>query len=323
MQLDEFTETMNGWGRERIPFLFLIDFEMKKPRLFKCDDIDPKQIIYNFNGVSNVQRQQPPVRYFDLKIHPPDKEDFEKKFTTVMQHLEYGDSYLTNLTTKTEIELALDLDEIFFISAAKYKLRFKNEFLCFSPETFVQIKQGHIFSFPMKGTIDAAIPDARSKILADQKELAEHITIVDLIRNDLSEVASNVKVNRFRYIDELRTHGKNLFQVSSEIQGELNTNYHAHLGDIIVKLLPAGSVSGAPKPKTVEIIRRAEGEDRGYYTGVAGVFDGEQLDSGVMIRFIERQHGRLFYRSGGGITAQSMIEKEYQETIDKVYVPLD
>jgi para-aminobenzoate synthetase component I len=163
---------------------------------------------------------------------------------------------------------------------------------------------------------------AKEKILADKKELAEHVTIVDLIRNDLSQVASQVDVTRFRYVEEVRTGSKNLLQVSSEICGQLDAGYQNHLGDILLKLLPAGSVSGAPKPKTLEIIKDVEGEDRGFYTGVFGYFDGEKLDSGVMIRFIERRAGKYFYRSGGGITTQSVAESEYQEAIDKVYVPV-
>ncbi len=86
--------------------------------------------------------------------------------------------------------------------------------------------------------------------------------------------------------------------------------------------MPAGSVSGAPKPKTLEIIKAVEEEVRGYYTGVFGYFNGKDLDSGVMIRFIENREGKYFYRSGGGITTQSDVESEYQETIDKVYVPV-
>jgi para-aminobenzoate synthetase component 1 len=175
----------------------------------------------------------------------------------------------------------------------------------------------------MKGTIDAAIPGAEKMILDDVKELAEHVTIVDLIRNDLSQVATQVEVARFRYLDEIKTVDKKLLQVSSEITGILPGNYLSCLGEIFVKLLPAGSVTGAPKPKTLEIIRQAENEERGYYTGVFGYFDGERVDSGVMIRFIEEIDGKYFYRSGGGITTQSVVEKEYQEIIDKVYVPVD
>jgi para-aminobenzoate synthetase component 1 len=85
-------------------------------------------------------------------------------------------------------------------------------------------------------------------------------------------------------------------------------------------LLPAGSISGAPKKRTLEIIREAEGEPRGYYTGVFGIFDGQNLDSAVMIRFIEQSEKGLLYRSGGGITNLSQPEAEYQEMLDKVYL---
>jgi para-aminobenzoate synthetase component 1 len=153
--------------------------------------------------------------------------------------------------------------------------------------------------------------------------MAEHVTIVDLLRNDLSEVAENVQVTRFRYVDEIRTIHKDLLQVSSEIRGDLPVDYIQHIGDILLKLLPAGSVSGAPKRKTLEIIRAAEKEPRGYYTGVMGLFDGSVLESGVMIRFMEYVGNDLYYRSGGGITIQSNAELEYQEAIDKIYVPLN
>jgi para-aminobenzoate synthetase component I len=105
--------------------------------------------------------------------------------------------------------------------------------------------------------------------------------------------------------------------------GDLSSRYGSRLGDILIALLPAGSVSGAPKPKTLEIIRNAEQEDRGYYTGVFGYFDGVNLDSAVMIRYIERNEGHYYYRSGGGITTQSIMEMEYQEALDKIYVPVD
>jgi para-aminobenzoate synthetase component 1 len=102
----------------------------------------------------------------------------------------------------------------------------------------------------------------------------------------------------------------------------LERGYLGSIGDIVVKLLPAGSVTGAPKARTVEIIAEVENAQRGYYTGVFGYFDGSKLDSGVMIRFIERKNDKYFYRSGGGITTQSVVESEYQEAIDKVYVPI-
>ena len=143
-----------------------------------------------------------------------------------------------------------------------------------------------------------------------------------MIRNDLGKVSKNVCVEKFRYIDRIHTSEKDLLQISSEISGKLPDNYESHIGDILESLLPAGSISGAPKQKTLEIISEAELHERNYFTGVFGYFDGHQLDSGVMIRFIENINGQLYYKSGGGITYFSEPEKEYQEMINKIYVPI-
>lgn len=324
MSIEAFAETLNAWGYNREPYLFLVDFEMQKPVALRLNEVDPQQILFDIRGFTNAEKvSHKAVSVTRLRKYPLSIEAYKNKFDIVHRHLCYGNSYLTNLTVSTRVETEVSLKDMFYLSRAKYKLLYKNEFLVFSPEIFVQIRDGKIFSYPMKGTIDAALPDAHERILNDSKECAEHVTIVDLIRNDLSQVARNVTVTRFRYIDELKTTEKALLQVSSEITGELPDDYRGRIGDILIKLLPAGSVSGAPKARTVEIIRQAEAEKRGYYTGVFGYFDGEQFDSGVMIRFIERQGENYYYRSGGGITTQSVLETEYREVIDKVYVPVD
>ena len=221
----------------------------------------------------------------------------------------------------TAIQTNLSLKDIYHLSNAKYNLLYKDEFVVFSPETFIRTENGVIKSFPMKGTMDSSIPDARQKLRNSVKELAEHYTIVDLIRNDLSIVATDVKVDRFKYIEEVKTHQGGLLQMSSVIEGNLRPHYFKNIGDLFEKILPAGSISGAPKKKTVEIIRSAEKYNRDYYTGIAGIFDGKNIDSFVMIRFIEKDGADLFYKSGGGITSQSNSEDEYKEMIDKVYLP--
>jgi 3-isopropylmalate dehydratase large subunit len=184
-----------------------------------------------------------------------------------------------------------------------------------------KITDGKIYTFPMKGTIDASVPDAETLIINDEKETTEHNTIVDLLRNDISRVAHRVQVNRFRYIDEIKTNRSKILQVSSEIEGTLSTKYISEIGDIIFNLLPAGSVSGAPKESTLRLIRESESSCRGFYTGVAGYFDGANLDSFVLIRFIEQNEEGLVFRSGGGITAGSELNKEYSEAVQKVYLP--
>lgn len=120
--------------------------------------------------------------------------------------------------------------------------------------------------------------------------------------------------------------GGELLQVSSEIRGQLPEGWQSRIGSVLFELLPAGSVTGAPKPKTLEIIAEAENYERGYYTGVCGLFDGRTLDSGVMIRFLEREpgagQGEYLFKSGGGITYRSDRTAEYEEMKEKVYVPL-
>lgn len=313
---------MNEWAGAGIPFLFIIDFEQVKPLIFKLDEIDPGYLLYDINGAGNAHGQTPTESLVKLTRHPENYADYLVKFNLVKNEIALGNSFLLNLTCSTPVETNSTLLEIFRMSPARYKIWLNEEFVCFSPEPFVKISNGKIRSFPMKGTIDASIPDAEKVIINDVKETAEHYTIVDLIRNDLSMVSQKVRVERFRYFDTINTNEKRLLQVSSEICGDLKEGYAASLGDIIFALLPAGSVSGAPKKKTTEIIAAAESIPRGYYTGIAGVFDGRDLDSGVMIRFIEKRAGNYFYRSGGGITSFSDPLSEYNEMIDKIYVPV-
>lgn len=313
---------MNQWGKEHTPFVFLIDFECKKPKCWKWDET--KNVFqFNFDGITNQKNinQQIPIKLSTLleqNKEPISFEAYKSKFDQVKKEIEIGNSFLVNLTTKTKLKLKTSISEIYNHAKAKYTCYLKDEFVCFSPETFVKIKEGKIYSYPMKGTINASIPNAKNIILEDQKEISEHATIVDLIRNDLSRVSKNVKVNKYRYYEEIVTQDGHLGQVSSEIVGELTSQYKEKLGDIIFDLLPAGSISGAPKQKTAQIIAAAENEERGYYTGIAGYYDGCNLDSTVLIRFLQKDG---YYRSGGGITCNSDVEKEYQEMIDKVYVP--
>lgn len=322
MTVAEFEDQVNRWAAAKVPFLFVVDFEQIQPIAITLNNI-PDSVLYFVKGVTNVpggtDRESAGV---ELTFNPIGLATYAGKFASVFSHLQRGDSFLANLTIRTEMTTPFSLRELFHISSAPYKLLIDEHFLVFSPESFVRITGNRIFSFPMKGTISATVPGAIETILHDKKEIAEHVTIVDLIRNDLSIVATNVRVPRFRFVDEIRTNRAHLFQISSEVTGDLPATWRNHLGSMLLKLLPAGSVTGAPKARTVEIIRNAEGEERGYYTGVFGIFDGDSVDSAVMIRYIEKDNGRLYYRSGGGITTQSVCESEYQEALDKIYVPV-
>lgn len=325
---------MNDYGKNKLPFLFIIDFDLKQPLLWRLNEVNSSEILYKINNQKNYQIAENQIinsqKSIEFEKQPFNFELYKQAFDLVKQNLLWGNSYLLNLSAPTLIKTNLSLKGIFLKSQAKYKIWYKDEWVCFSPEKFIQIQNGKIASFPMKGTIDADIMNAEAIILADEKELAEHNTIVDLIRNDLNRVSKKVKVEKFRYIDRIKTNFKTLLQVSSKIVGEVGEEYPANIGTLLMKLLPAGSISGAPKKKTVEIIHQAEsvfkieGQNyqRNYYTGVCGFFDGQNLDAGVMIRFIEKIGGNLYFKSGGGITVFSEAAYEYKEMLDKVYLPI-
>jgi para-aminobenzoate synthetase component I len=340
----EAIQQMNNWGREGKTFFFLIDFQMQNPVLLLLEDLAQEDVHYRMSGsdlksndsteqvvqsINDGRRKEMVCEISDstskvihLSHQGYSKNSYTRQFERVVSEIKAGNSFLVNLTCETPVTVNADLKELYHRVKAKYKLLYKNRFLVFSPETFVQIRDGIISSCPMKGTIDANLPNAGETLLHNPKEKAEHSTIVDLIRNDLSMVASEVQVKRFRYIDEVLTDRGKLLQTSSEITGVLAEDYASYIGDILFALLPAGSITGAPKKKTVEIIEATETYERGYYTGVFGIFDGRNLDSAVLIRFLEQTGQGLVYKSGGGITAFSNLEDEYEEMLKKIYVPL-
>jgi para-aminobenzoate synthetase component 1 len=321
----DFVEQLNQWGQEKKPFVFLIDFEQKKPLAWPVDAC-PDWFQFKFTKASSDQpfsaidnKNVNSVEYSLITKHPISLSVYKHKFNQVMDALHKGDSFLMNLTIPTPVQNTVNFQTYFDHAKSKYVVWLKNDFIAFSPETFIQIESGMISTFPMKGTIDASLPNAKELLLNDSKELAEHATIVDLLRNDLSRVASKVRVTNFRYYEEIPTQNGKIGQVSSAIQGELPPDYASRIGSILYDLLPAGSVSGAPKKKTAQLIASIEGTDRGYYTGIAGYFDGVNLDSCVLIRYLGADQ---VYHSGGGITFQSDMASEYQEMINKVYVPV-
>ncbi len=313
-------EKINTLAKQRTPFLFITSFDGEKIFAQPLDDLDD-DIFYKLEDWRNYPVKKR-TKDFTASKSPVEFNTYKKALDDVLEEIRSGNTYLLNLTFRTPIETNLTLKEVFTYAKAKFKLYFRGEFICFSPERFVEIEENTIATYPMKGTIDAHLPDAKETILADQKEMAEHVMIVDLMRNDLGIIGSDVKVEKFRYVETIKAGEKELLQVSSKITATLPTDWKDNLGTLLSQILPAGSISGTPKKSTVNIIKHVENFDRGFYTGVFGVFDGESLRSGVMIRFIENENGQFFYKSGGGITIDSDAKSEYEELIDKIYLPL-
>ena len=305
---------LNYYGKLKIPIFFVISFDMKDFDIIPLDNL-PKDIIYTIDD-KNIKKNS---TY--LNIVKTSYKEYEKQFLNVINNIKKGNTYIFNLTNETKISNNISLKNIYESCNAKYKLYYKNKFLSFSPETFVKISSNKIYSFPMKGTIDAKIKNAKNKILNNKKELAEHTMIVDLIRNDLSIYASDVNVDKFRYIEKIKAGNKDLYQVSSKISAQLPNNWNENIGNILCSLLPAGSITGTPKRSTVNLIKKIENYNRDFFTGIWGVYDGENIDTSVLIRFIQNNNGSYVYKSGGGITIDSDCLSEYNEMNDKIYIP--
>ncbi|WP_419771366.1 MAG: aminodeoxychorismate synthase component I [Candidatus Marinarcus sp.] len=314
---DDLIAILNRYGSEKEPFFFMISYDLNHFIVEPLKTLS-SEIKYEINTKKKIeQKEKLPL----IKL-PETFETYEKKFNRLQEEITAGNTYLLNLTTQTKIHSQYSLNEIYEKAHAKFKLKYNDEFVCFSPERFIKIHKNKIYTYPMKGTIDANIPNAQAKILGDIKEMAEHTMVVDLLRNDLSIVSSKVRVDTFRYCETIHAGEKTLLQISSKISGHLPKDWSENIGNILTDLLPAGSITGTPKKKTVEILNDVEGYNREYYSGVFGVYDGQNLDSAVMIRFIQKDDNHeLWYKSGGGITCDSNVYSEYQELLDKIYIP--
>ena len=319
----ELKKRMNDLGRSRTPFVWGVDYDLRRGFVVDNPHSPDCGILWEVRGRGNCPgspqhaEEIPHMRV----VAYPERFVYGRMFDTVMAGLRRGDSFLANLTARTEVECQCGLDTIFRNAHAPYKLLLPDEFVCFSPEPFVRISANRISTYPMKGTADASLPDAESSLMENYKEKCEHYTIVDLMRNDLNSVSRNVTVERFRYLERIATSRGVIFQTSSEVTGVLPEGKEYDFGDIILPMLPAGSITGAPKEATVTLIGRAECSPRGWYTGVFGYFDGKEMESAVMIRCIQRgDDGRIYFHSGGGITVNSNCEEEYEELIAKVYL---
>ncbi|HEO97901.1 MAG TPA: aminodeoxychorismate synthase component I [Epsilonproteobacteria bacterium] len=319
LNTEEGFQHINRLSKAKTPFLCIISYDKTKIFAQPLDELDD-DICYKLEAWRNYPVQKR-TGDFTFTKNPIDFATYKETMEKILEEIRSGNTYLLNLTFKTPIETDLSLKETFTYARAKYKLYFKDRFICFSPERFVEIEGNTIATYPMKGTIDANLPNAEERILSDQKEMAEHVMIVDLMRNDLGIIGENVRVEKFRYTDRIKAGDKELLQVSSKITAKLPDNWREHLGSLLEQILPAGSISGTPKRSTVNIIKHVENYERGFYTGIFGVFDGESFRSSVMIRFIEKEGEQLFYKSGGGITIDSDARSEYKELIDKVYLP--
>lgn len=188
-----------------------------------------------------------------------------------------------------------------------------------SPETLVKLQNGVLHTFPLAGTRPrgkTAEEDQRleTELLADEKERSEHNMLVDLGRNDIGKISTfgSVEVEKYMSIERY----SHVMHIGSTVRGEIRDDYTAV--DAVDAVLPAGTLSGAPKIRACEIINELENNKRGIYGGAIGYLDFTgNLDTCISIRLAFKKNGKVFVRSGAGIVADSVPEKEYQECINK------
>lgn len=192
------------------------------------------------------------------------------------------------------------------------------EIACSSPETLVTLRGGKLSSFPLAGT--RPIGADENELLSDEKELAEHDMLVDLARNDLGKISEfgSVQVGQYRKIK----HFSHVMHISSMVTADISDGCDAL--DAVMATLPAGTLSGAPKKKACELIDGLENVKRGPYGGAMGYIDfAGNADFCIGIRMAVRKNDKVFVQAGAGIVADSVPEKEYQETINKAQAVMD
>ena len=188
-----------------------------------------------------------------------------------------------------------------------------------SPETLVKLEDGVLHTFPLAGTRPRGKTDEEdlaleADLLQDEKELAEHNMLVDLGRNDIGRISKFGSVKVEKYHEILRF--SHVMHIGSTVRGEIRPDRDAL--DAIDSLLPAGTLSGAPKLKACQLINDLENNKRGIYGGAIGYIDFTgNLDTCIAIRIAYKKNGKVFIRSGAGIVADSVPDKEYQECLNK------
>ena len=178
------TEKIDSLCASSTPFIVISDFEGERLEVYTLEEAKEAGIEFSIDHDFHSKEHA-----LELQKRAVSFESYKEKFDRVIEEIKSGNTYLLNLTQPTPIEPNAKLQEIFTQANAPYKIKYKDEFVCFSPETFIQIEDDEIATFPMKGTIDASLPNAKERILANEKEMAEHVMVVDLLRNSSGIVA--------------------------------------------------------------------------------------------------------------------------------------
>jgi len=280
--------------------------------------------------VAQLSAEPPPEPPSFRVLRPPkpnfDRAEYAAAFRAVQDHIRRGDCYQVNLTQRFEAEAEGDawhaylrLREINPAPFAAYLDLPDGKIVCSSPERFLRLRADHVETKPIKGTRPRSKDEVRDHALAEElrtstKDRAENVMIVDLLRNDLGKccVPGSVRASKLFDIESFAS----VHQLVSTVEGRLAPGKHAL--DLVAACFPGGSITGAPKVAAMRIIEELEPQRRSVYCGSIGYvgFDGN-MDLNIAIRTLVQQGDRVYTWAGGGVVADSRVDAEYQESLDK------
>lgn len=326
-----FTQIEDLRKRPNLYLLGYIRYEAKDVFLGKEIKSDLPLLYFEVYEDAKVQERKDANKNYALNpIAQIDYKTYEKAINQIKEEIAEGNTYQVNYTYDYKIETGMDgfakgfdlYNAILPNQKTPYNTYIKNkyeEILCFSPELFFDLQGNKIRTKPMKGTVKRGLNEKEDKeniefLKNDIKNRAENVMIVDLLRNDLGKIAKTgtVKVDK---LFEVETH-KTVHQMTSEISAELEKN--TTLYEIFEALFPCGSVTGAPKINTMEIIERLETGKRGVYCGAIGLITSEKTVFSVPIRTLQGVNSSYTCRVGGAIVWDSTPEEEWEETLTKI-----
>ena len=293
--------------------------------------INYNKAIWDLNQMINLLKNGEKIKDLAGKLEGEikalfSKEDFIKMVERAKNHIKEGDIFQIVLSNRLNAPFSGSLLNAYrvlrTINPSPYMFYFSGtdvEFAGASPETLVKLEQGILHTFPLAGTRKRGKNPKEDKeleleLLADEKELAEHNMLVDLGRNDLGKISKfgSVEVEKLHSIERFSY----VMHIGSTVRGEIAENKDAL--DAIAAVLPAGTLSGAPKIRACQLISELENNQRGIYGGAIAYIDFKgNMDSCIAIRLFYKKNKQVFIRSGAGIVADSIAENEYQECINK------
>ena len=302
----------------------------------KTDAIEENynRALSELEHIAQILKQGTPGENKPLRFLSPFRAMFDtERYCAMVEraktYIREGDIFQAVLSNRLEAEVAGSLFDTYrmlrTLNPSPYMFYFSSEHIEIagaSPETLVRLQDRTLFTFPLAGTRrrgkDAAEDAAlEQELLGDPKELAEHIMLVDLGRNDLGKISEFSSIHMEKYLSVERF--SHVMHLGSTVKGRIRSGKTGL--DAIDAVLPAGTLSGAPKIRACEIINELENNKRGIYGGAVGYlgFTGD-LDACISIRIAYKKNGKVFVRSGAGIVADSVPELEYQECVNKMQV---